>query len=238
MSGACAALESQPGFYSPRRKCWVHCFLILPGRCSEGRLNCGKQCKIQTDPASSCLFESTSNRQGSGTQGKFSLSHARSTCVWKDPWAAMSGAGGEGFFLSVSGWCKEQFSAVLSSSWWCCVTSLSWHWGTGTLRGQTVLATTVTMGKQNRSGYGWGACSVQVQWAHPKSFATHLILCGKGELLIPSLHHKDLWEHPAALSYRTSSFLWLPSCKRCFNLLSVQCSAHHTAAAYAWSFVL
>lgn len=65
-----------------------------------------------------------------------------------------------------SGWCREQFnapSAVLSSSWRCYVTKLSWLRGTGTLRGQTVLATSVTMGKRDRPGYGWGACTVEVQ---------------------------------------------------------------------------
>lgn len=156
------------------------CFLILPGRFPEGRLCCGKRRKIRMDPASLRLFESTSNRQGLGTRGKFSLSpweeHVRLERSLSA--AAAGGAEGKNFSLGVrspSGWCREQFDApsiVLSSY----VTRLSRHRGAGTLRGLTMLATAGTVGKWDGSGYGWGVCTVQMQRVHPKSFATHLVL--------------------------------------------------------------
>lgn len=53
-----------------------------------------------------------------------------------------------------------------------------------------------------------------MQRIHPKPFATHLMLWGKREQLISSLQHKVSGEHPAPLSFRTSSFLLSSFCKR------------------------
>jgi len=69
---------------------------------------------------------------------------------------AVGGAGGENFSLGLTSpleWCREQSNApsiVLSSSWWYSDTRLSWHQRTTTLRGLSMPAAAVTMGKRGQ----------------------------------------------------------------------------------------
>lgn len=102
--------------------------------------------------------------------------------------AATEGAGRKNLSLglrSPSRWCREQFRApsmVLSSSWWCCATRLSWHQGTGTVRGLTV---SLQWPWGNGTGHVMaGESALNRCRVHPKPFATHLIVWGKGEQLV------------------------------------------------------